>query len=106
MGWGTKFVDDISSGFDNYGALRTPTEMIFEVDREPVAALVTNNAVKGPHRCRFFQRAYLCRHTGPSGGHDMVVKPPRILLCNSGLTQFGHLKMGMDSQCESIDTQS
>jgi hypothetical protein len=68
---------DGAPGFHNYGVLWTPTEMIFEVDGEPVAALVANNAVKGPHRCRFFQRAYLCRHTGPSGGHDMVVKSPR-----------------------------
>ena len=35
MGWGAKFVDDLSSGFHDYGVLWTPTEMIFEIDGEP-----------------------------------------------------------------------
>jgi beta-glucanase (GH16 family) len=43
-----KFVDDLSTGFHDYGVLWTPTEMIFEIDGEPVAAVVTNNAVNAP----------------------------------------------------------
>jgi beta-glucanase (GH16 family) len=53
MGWGAKFADDLSSGFHDYGVLWTAREMIFEIDGEPVAAVVTNNAsAKSPASLR------------------------------------------------------
>lgn len=48
MGWGANFTVDLSAGFHDYGVLWTPTEMIYEIDGEPVAAVVTNGAVHPP----------------------------------------------------------
>ena len=48
MGWGASFVDDLSAGFHDYGVLWRPDDMIFEIDGEPVAAVVTNGSVHPP----------------------------------------------------------
>ncbi|MBV8701898.1 glycoside hydrolase family 16 protein [Bradyrhizobium sp.] len=53
MGWGASFVENLSYGFHDIGLLRRPNEMIFEVDGEPVAAVVTKEAVNGPANIRF-----------------------------------------------------
>jgi len=53
MGWGAKFVEDLSSGFHDYGVLWTPKELIFEIDGEPVAAVVNKSAVHGPAEIAF-----------------------------------------------------
>ena len=42
--------------------------MIFEIDGEPLAAVVTNNAVNGPADVDVLQRAYLRWDTGSSRG--------------------------------------
>jgi|SRR5450631_264029 hypothetical protein len=51
MGWGASFVDNLAYGFHDIGLLRTPGEMVFAIDGEPVAAVVTH--VKGPAAIRF-----------------------------------------------------
>jgi beta-glucanase (GH16 family) len=53
MGWGASFKENLSSSFHDVGLLRTPTGMVYEVDGEPIAAVVTNGAVKGAVTIRF-----------------------------------------------------
>ena len=78
MGWGAKFVDDLSSGFHDYGVLWTPKEMIFEIDGEPVAAVVTNNSVNAPADVMFSSALIYAGVSEHPEGHDMVVKTLRI----------------------------
>lgn len=78
MGWGAKFVDDLSSGFHDYGVLWTPTEMIFEVDGETVAAVVTNNAVHGPTDIAFSSALIYAGVPDHPEGHDVVVRSVRV----------------------------
>jgi beta-glucanase (GH16 family) len=78
MGWGAKFVDNLSSGFHDYGVLWAPMEMIFEIDGEPVAAVVTNNAVHGPTDIAFSSALIYAGVPEHPEGHDMVVKTLRI----------------------------
>jgi beta-glucanase (GH16 family) len=78
MGWGAKFVDDLSSGFHDYGVLWTPTEMIFEIDGEPLAAAITNNAVHGPTDIAFSSALIYAGVPEHPEGHDMVVQSLRV----------------------------
>jgi beta-glucanase (GH16 family) len=78
MGWGAKFVDDLSSGFHDYGVLWTPTEMIFEIDGEPVAAVVTNHSVNAPADVMFSSAPIYGGIPDHPEGHDMIVKSVRI----------------------------
>jgi Glycosyl hydrolases family 16 len=78
MGWGAKFVDDLSSGFHDYGVLWTPAEMIFEIDGEPVAAVVTNHSVNAPADVMFSSALIYAGIPDHPEGHDMVVKSLRI----------------------------
>ncbi|WP_315742112.1 glycoside hydrolase family 16 protein [Bradyrhizobium sp. SZCCHNR1075] len=48
MGWGASFAENLAYGFHDVGLLRTPTDMIYEVDGEPIAAVLTHGAVRGP----------------------------------------------------------
>jgi len=82
VGFGAKFTDNLSYGFHDYGVLWTPKELIFEVDGEPVAALVTNGAIKGP--ANIWLSAALADWAGGSvpdhpEGHGMVVKSIRVI---------------------------
>ena len=78
MGWGAKFVDDLSSRFHDYGVLWTPHEMIFEIDGEPVAAVVTNNAVNAPADVMFSSALIYDGVPDHPEGHDMVVRSVRV----------------------------
>lgn len=78
MGWGVKFVDDLSAGFHHYDMLWIPTEMIFEIDGEPVAAVVTNNSVSAPADVMFPSALIHAGVPKHPEGHDMVVKALRI----------------------------
>jgi beta-glucanase (GH16 family) len=78
MGWGVKFVNDLSAGFHDYGLLWTAKEMIFEIDGEPVAAVITNNAVKGPTDIAFSSALIYAGTPDHPEGHDMVVKSVRV----------------------------
>lgn len=78
MGWGAKFVDNLAFGFHDYGMLWTPTEIIFEVDGEPVAAVVTHHAIKGPAGILLSSAlAYPGAPAHPEG-HDMIVQSVRV----------------------------
>jgi hypothetical protein len=78
MGWGAKFVDDLSSGFHDYGTLWTPTEMIFEIDGEPVAAVVTNHSVNAPAGIMFSSALIYAGIPDHPVGHDMIVQSVRV----------------------------
>jgi len=76
LGFGAKFVDNFSRGFHDFGLLWTPTHMVFEVDGEPVAALLINHAVKGPAVVRLSTALLSTAGEVPAHpeGHDVVVK--------------------------------
>jgi hypothetical protein len=78
MGWGAKFVDDLSSGFHDYGLLWTPTEMVFAIDGEPVAAVVTNNSVNSPATILFSSALIYDGIPDHPEGHDMAVQSVRV----------------------------
>jgi beta-glucanase (GH16 family) len=40
--------NNLSADFHGHGVFWTPTEIIFEIDGEPVAAVVNNDSVHGP----------------------------------------------------------
>ena len=78
MGWGTKFLDDLSPGFRDYGVVWTPPEMIFEIDGEPVAAVVTNGAVHGPTDVAFSSALIYAGIPAHPPGHDVLVRSVRV----------------------------
>jgi hypothetical protein len=78
MGWGTNFVDDLSSTFHDYGVLWTPREMIFAIDGEPVAAVVSNNSVNAPADLMFSSALIYKGIPDHPEGHDMIVKSVRV----------------------------
>jgi len=78
MGWGAKFVDDLSSGFHDYGVLWTPTEMIFEIDGEPVAAVITGDAIYGPSDVALSSSLIYAGIPDHPEGHDVVVQSLRV----------------------------
>ncbi|MBT9330462.1 glycoside hydrolase family 16 protein [Paracidobacterium acidisoli] len=81
MGWGANFVENLSAGFHDVGLLWTPTDMIYEVDGEPIAAVITHGAVKGPATIRL--STALADWAGGKvpdhpEGHGMAVRSLRI----------------------------
>lgn len=52
VGWGANFAENLSQGFHDIGLLWTSTGMVYEVDGQPIAAVVTHGAVKGPATVR------------------------------------------------------
>ena len=78
MGWGANFADNLSSGFHDYGVLWTPTEMVFEIDGEPVAAVVTNNSVRNPTDVALSTALIYAGIPDHPEGHDMLVQSVRI----------------------------
>lgn len=52
VGWGANFTENLSQGFHDVGLLWTPTDMVYEVDGEPIAAVATHGAIKGPATIR------------------------------------------------------
>ena len=80
VGFDQKFKDDLSAGYHDYGVLWTPIELIFEVDGDPVAAIVTNGSVKGDAVIRF--STALASFAGPIPanpvGHDMSVRSLKV----------------------------
>ena len=78
MGWGAKLVDDLSSAFHDYGVLWTPTEMIFEIDGTPVAAVITNNSVNTAAGIMFSSALIYAGIPEHPQGHDMTVKSLRV----------------------------
>jgi beta-glucanase (GH16 family) len=78
MGWGANFVENLSADFHDYGVLWTPTEMIFEMDGEPVAVVVNNNSVHGPSDIAFSSALIYAGIPAHPEGHDMLVQSVRV----------------------------
>ena len=78
MGWGVKFVDDLAAGYHDYGVLWTPSEMIFEIDGLPIAAVVTNNLVHPTTDVAFSTALIYAGIPEHPEGHDMAVRSLRI----------------------------
>ena len=78
MGWGANFVDDLSAGFHDYGVLWTPTEMIFAIDGEPVAAVVTNGSVHPLAAVALSSALIYAGIPEHPEGHDVTVRAVRI----------------------------
>ncbi len=81
VGWGANFVENLSQSFHDVGLLWTPTDMVYEVDGEPIAAVVTHGAVKGPATVRL--STALADWAGGKvpdhpEGHQMTVQSLRI----------------------------
>lgn len=81
LGFAANYDQNLSYTFHDYGMLWTPTDMIFEVDGEPVAALSTT-AVKGPLNILLSTAVADWAH-GPVPAHpegnNMVVKSVRYV---------------------------
>ncbi len=80
VGFAAKFSENLSSGFHDYGVLWTATDMIFEVDGEPVAALTTKGSVSGPATVRISTAVadFAGKVPDHPEGHGAVVKSLRI----------------------------
>jgi hypothetical protein len=61
-GWGANLDQNLAAGFHDFGVLWTPSEIIYEIDGQPIAAAVTNGAVHPPtnvaSRRRWCMRAF------------------------------------------------
>jgi beta-glucanase (GH16 family) len=53
VGFGSKFTDNFSQAFHHFGVLWTPTDIIYEVDGEPIATISTNDSIKRAADIRF-----------------------------------------------------
>jgi hypothetical protein len=63
---------------NDYGVLWTPTGTIFEIDGEPVAAVVTNNSVNAPADIMFSSALIYAGIPNHAEGLDMTVKSLRV----------------------------
>jgi len=80
VGFDARFIDNFSQDYHDYGVLWTPTDIIFEVDGGPVAAIKTNGAIKGMTDIRFSTAVTEYGGKIPSNpaGHHMYVKSLRV----------------------------
>lgn len=88
LGFGANFTDNLYDDYHDYGVLWTPTEIIYEVDGEPIAALLSNNSVKGSVSVKLSTALGEWAH-GPvpehPEGHGMMVKSLRIVPLDSNM---------------------
>jgi beta-glucanase (GH16 family) len=80
VGFDSKFVDNLSQDYHDYGVLWTPTDIIFEVDGEPVAAISTNGSITGAADIRFSTAVTEFGGRIPSNpdSHHMYVRSLRV----------------------------
>ena len=80
VGFNSKFTDDLSQGYHDYGVLWTPKDIIYEVDGDPIAAISINDSIKGAADIRF--STALMDYAGTIStnpvGHSMDVKSLRV----------------------------
>jgi len=81
MGYNAKLSQNLSAGFHDYGLLWTPTDLIFAVDGEPIAAIRTGGAIKGPLTLRYSTALAEWAGKVPAHpeGHDMMVRSLRVI---------------------------
>ena len=80
MGIGANFVEDLSRAFHEYGILWTPTEIVYEVDGQPIGAFATHSGANGEAAIRFSTMLADWAGKVPDNpvGHDMVVQSLRV----------------------------
>ncbi len=80
VGFVTKFNTNLSQAFHDYGVLWTPSEILFEVDGVPVAAVMTNNYIKGPAEIRLSTAitSFAGVISGDPEGHDTIVQSLKV----------------------------
>jgi beta-glucanase (GH16 family) len=80
VGLQVQFAENLSQGFHDFGVLWTPNELIFEVDGDPVGAIVTHDAIGGAANLRFSTALADWAGKGAENpvGHDMVVQSVRV----------------------------
>jgi hypothetical protein len=80
VGFDSRFRDDFSSAFHDYGVLWTETDIVFEIDGEPTAAINTNGSIIGAADVRFSTALADWAGKVPDHpeGHSMLVKSLRI----------------------------
>lgn len=81
VGFGLNFIPDLSKDFHDYGVLWTPTELIFEVDGEPLAAVVTHDAIATAAELRFSGALadFAGKVATDPAGHDVLVRSVRVI---------------------------
>ena len=81
VGFDSRFSHYFYSQFHDIGVLWTPTDIVWEVDGEPVAAIHTSNSIHGKTDIRFSTALmdYAGKIPGHPEGHHMYVKALRVL---------------------------
>lgn len=81
MGYNVKLSQNLSAAFHDYGFLWTPTDLVFAVDGEPVAAISTRGMIKGPLTIRYSTALADWAGKVPDHpeGHAMHVRSFRII---------------------------
>ncbi|GGF18547.1 hypothetical protein GCM10011611_25530 [Aliidongia dinghuensis] len=80
VGFDGRFTDNFSERFHDIGVLWTATDIVFEVDGEPVAAIRTSGAIKAAADIRFSTALmdYAGKIPADPVGHHMSVKSLRV----------------------------
>ncbi len=80
VGFNSTFTDNFSQAYHDFGVLWTPTDIIFEVDGEPIAAISTKDAIKDAADIRFSTALmdYAGKIPANPAGHHMYVKSLRV----------------------------
>jgi len=75
VGFENQFADNFSQSFHHFGVLWTPEQIIFEVDGEPITAILTHGSIQGPAQIRFSTAVmdYAGKIPVHAENHDMEV---------------------------------
>ena len=81
VGFDSRFSHYFYSQFHDIGVLWTPTDIVWEVDGEPVAAIRTSNSIRGKTDVRFSTALmdYAGKIPDHPEGHHMYIKSIRVL---------------------------
>lgn len=81
VGFDSRFNEDFFRSYHTLGVLWTPTDVIYVVDGEPVAAIRTNNSIRAATDIRFSTALmdYAGKVPDHPEGHHMYVKSLRVL---------------------------
>ncbi len=80
VGFDSKCACDLTRGFHDYGVLWTASDIIYEIDGQPVAAISTTGAITEAADIRFSTAVmeYAGRIPENPAGHDMYVRSLRV----------------------------
>jgi beta-glucanase (GH16 family) len=74
VGFNRSFRENLSQSFHDYGALWTPTDLIFEVDGEPMAAITTTERLRAAPTSGFRQQSW------NTPGRSLITRPAIICI--------------------------